>query len=67
MFVRRDPGDVLAWHRPLGEQKGAKHTQTLKFRLLYVTDSTLKPIVGIVVTTSPICPYQRVFSGQSWS
>lgn len=30
------------------------HTQTLKFRFLYVTDSTLKPIVGIVVTTSPI-------------
>lgn len=29
-------------------------TQTLKFRFLYVTDSTLKPIVGIVVTTSPI-------------
>ena len=31
------------------------HTQTLKFRFLYVTDSTLNPIVGIVVTTSPIC------------
>jgi hypothetical protein len=30
-------------------------TQTLRFRFLYVTDSTLKPIVGIVVTTSPIC------------
>ena len=29
-------------------------TQTLKLRFLYVTDSTLKPIVGIVVTTSPI-------------
>jgi hypothetical protein len=29
-------------------------TQTLKFRFLYVTDSTLKPIVGMVVTTSPI-------------
>lgn len=30
------------------------HTQTLKLRFLYVTDSTLNPIVGIVVTTSPI-------------
>ena len=29
-------------------------TQTLKLRFLYVTDSTLNPIVGIVVTTSPI-------------
>lgn len=27
----------------------------MKFRFLYVTDSTLNPIVGIVVTTSPIC------------
>lgn len=34
---------------------GALRTQTLKLRFLYVTDSTLKPIVGIVVTTSPIC------------
>lgn len=31
-----------------------QHTQTLKLRFLYVTDSTLKPIVGMVVTTSPI-------------
>lgn len=30
-------------------------TQTLKLRFLYVTDSTLNPMVGIVVTTSPIC------------
>lgn len=30
-------------------------SHTLKFKFLYVTDSTLKPIVGIVVTTSPIC------------
>jgi hypothetical protein len=35
-----------------GERVG--RTQTLKLRFLYVTDSTLKPIVGIVVTTSPI-------------
>lgn len=34
---------------------GGQRTQTLKLRFLYVTDSTLKPIVGIVVTTSPIC------------
>jgi hypothetical protein len=33
---------------------GGGLTQTLKLRFLYVTDSTLKPIVGIVVTTSPI-------------
>ena len=33
---------------------GGELTQTLKLRFLYVTDSTLKPIVGIVVTTSPI-------------
>jgi hypothetical protein len=33
---------------------GGVLTQTLKFNLLYVTDSTLKPIVGMVVTTSPI-------------
>jgi hypothetical protein len=31
-----------------------KRTQTLKLRFLYVTDSTLNPMVGIVVTTSPI-------------
>jgi hypothetical protein len=39
-------------------------TQTLKFKFLYVTDSTLKPIVGIVVTTSPICVhiYQHISS-----
>lgn len=29
-------------------------TQTFRFKFLYVTDSTLNPIVGIVVTTSPI-------------
>lgn len=34
---------------------GYFRTQTLKLRFLYVTDSTLKPMVGIVVTTSPIC------------
>lgn len=34
--------------------KGKGLTQTLKLRFLYVTDSTLKPIVGMVVTTSPI-------------
>lgn len=34
--------------------KVLERTQTLKFKFLYVTDSTLKPIVGIVVTTSPI-------------
>jgi hypothetical protein len=33
---------------------GGIRTQTLKLRFLYVTDSTLNPIVGIVVTTSPI-------------
>jgi hypothetical protein len=33
---------------------GGKRTQTLKLRFLYVTDSTLNPMVGIVVTTSPI-------------
>ena len=36
------------------EGGGAGLTQTLKLRFLYVTDSTLNPIVGIVVTTSPI-------------
>jgi hypothetical protein len=46
----------------MGEARSAKikgtRTQTLKFRFLYVTDSTLNPIVGIVVTTSPI--YTRI-------
>lgn len=42
-------GDRFPW----GDRE--RRTQTLKFRFLYVTDSTLKPIVGIVVTTSPIC------------
>lgn len=40
-----------AWGR-----EGWLRTQTLKLRFLYFTDSTLKPIVGIVVTTSPTCP-----------
>src|SRR3954466_818801 len=36
-------------------------SQTFRLRFLYVTDSTLKPIVGIVVTTSPIFSlYRRV-------
>ena len=39
-----------------GKREKEGLTQTLKLRFLYVTDSTLKPIVGIVVTTSPICP-----------
>jgi hypothetical protein len=42
-------------------------TQTLKFRFLYVTDSTLKPIVGIVVTTSPIYfPSISIDSFRGW-
>lgn len=41
-----------------------KLTQTLKFRFRYVTDSTLNPMVGIVVTTSPICFNQHVISVQ---
>ena len=44
---------VVSWDSP--RTKRGVLTQTLKFRFLYVTDSTLKPIVGIVVTTSPIC------------
>lgn len=53
-FAHRDPtpGDQ-SWTREHDEEKG-RRTQTLKFRFLYVTDSTLNPIVGIVVTTSPI-------------
>lgn len=34
------------------------HTWNLKF--LYVTCSTLKPMVGIVVTTSPTCNRYRI-------
>jgi len=41
------------WWRE-GKGWGRGLTQTLKLRFLYVTDSTLKPIVGMVVTTSPI-------------
>jgi hypothetical protein len=41
---------------------GGKRTQTLKLRFLYVTDSTLNPIVGIVVTTSPICSVRLAFA-----
>lgn len=41
--------------RLAGDRGGGERTQTLKLRFLYVTDSTLKPMVGIVVTTSPIC------------
>ena len=37
-------------------------TQTLKFKLRYVTDSTLNPMVGIVVTTSPICPNKQTYT-----
>ena len=45
----------------LGNEVGdGKRTQTLKLRFLYVTDSTLKPMVGIVVTTSPIYSHSQV-------
>jgi hypothetical protein len=54
---RRLPAEILppmlAGERGAGPSRW--RTQTLKLRFLYVTDSTLKPIVGIVVTTSPIC------------
>src|SRR3954453_3417454 len=51
MFVHLNPIE----NKRMSRRRGAKqHTQTLKFRFLYVTDSTLNPIVGIVVTTSPI-------------
>lgn len=45
-------GCIRTWHWWSEERR--KRTQTLKLRFLYVTDSTLKPMVGIVVTTSPI-------------
>jgi hypothetical protein len=61
-------GDILGewwiwiwiWCQGVGQvlrvlNEGYERTQTLKLRFLYVTDSTLNPIVGIVVTTSPIC------------
>lgn len=47
-----------------------KRTQTLKLRFLYVTDSTLNPMVGIVVTTSPIycaCQHARLETRLSMS
>jgi hypothetical protein len=51
-------------------EEGGAPTQTLKLRFWYVTDSTLKPMVGIVVTTSPICELCQCCSylaaGISW-
>jgi hypothetical protein len=52
MFGRQDPETEVS---SIVKRGKAEPTQTLKFRFWYVTDSTLKPIVGIVVTTSPIC------------
>lgn len=46
---------VRVCRRGEGEGREQIRTQTLKLRFLYFTDSTLKPIVGIVVTTSPTC------------
>ena len=51
MSVLRGP--VFTQYSVVERFEGSR-TQTLKLRFLYVTDSTLKPIVGIVVTTSPI-------------
>jgi hypothetical protein len=66
-------GDVLGewwisiWRQGVGQvlrvlNEGYELTQTLKLRFLYVTDSTLNPIVGIVVTTSPICGILSAFA-----
>lgn len=55
LFDLRGPSlSVSTLFQSLVECRKGSHTQTLKLRFLYVTDSTLKPIVGIVVTTSPI-------------
>lgn len=54
MSDRQGPIDCYKSARILGLNLVEALTHTLKLRFLYVTDSTLNPMVGMVVTTSPI-------------
>jgi hypothetical protein len=54
MFGHRDPELTLVSGAQAEPVVSQPLTQTFKFRFRYVTDSTLNPMVGMVVTTSPI-------------